>query len=151
MVFGGWLGGSLSLIGNVLGAGIACQLMRSLLQQRRHGRHGCHGGGKEHRRLAQYQQLIEKHGLLIVTLLRVNPLTSSDLVSYAAGLTRVPTGSVMLGTLIGMAPLCYLQSYLSASLFAMFPWLIWGLVLACLLYAVALIVLWHRMGRVQPD
>ena len=47
----------------------------------------------------------------LVFLLRLNPLTSSDLVSYAAGLTHLPTWQLMLATLAGMAPLCFAQAY----------------------------------------
>ncbi len=48
-----------------------------------------------------------RSGAWIIFLLRLNPLTSSDLVSYAAGATRMPVWKVMLGTLCGMAPLCW--------------------------------------------
>ena len=48
----------------------------------------------------------------VVLLLRANPLTSSDLVSYAAGVAGVPPWKVAAGTLIGLAPLCYLQAVL---------------------------------------
>ena len=61
-------------------------------------------------------------------LLRINPLTSSDLVSYAAGLTRMPVVALMSATAVGMAPLCYAQAFLSQQLFQAFPWLIWPLV-----------------------
>ncbi len=57
----------------------------------------------------------------MIVLLRANPFTSSDLVSYAAGAFGVPVTRVALGTLIGMAPLCYLQAYLAESLFEILP------------------------------
>jgi uncharacterized membrane protein YdjX (TVP38/TMEM64 family) len=37
-------------------------------------------------------------------------------VSYAAGAFGVRVSHVALGTLIGMAPLCYLQAYLAATI-----------------------------------
>ncbi|MGE3804135.1 MAG: TVP38/TMEM64 family protein [Gemmataceae bacterium] len=138
-IFGGGLGGALALAGNVCGAGIACVLARSLL-----------GPDKtqaldENGKLKRYQDLIEERGLLIIALLRVNPLTSSDLVSYAAGLTRIRVRWVMLGTLLGMAPLCFAQSYFAAELLAWFPWLIWPLVAVCLLYVLLALHALHRM------
>ena len=76
----------------------------------------------------------------MVFLLRVNPLTSSDLVSYAAGLTHLSVWKVMLGTLAGMAPLCFAQAYLAEGLLAAFPGLVYPLVAACAVYA--FVVLW---------
>jgi threonine/homoserine/homoserine lactone efflux protein len=45
------------------------------------------------------------------------------------------TWRVMLGTLLGMAPLCFLQAYFAEELFTRFPALIYPLVGACALYA----------------
>ena len=90
--------------------------------------------------LAPYEARIMRSGAWVVFLLRVNPLTSSDLVSYAAGLTRLSVWKLMLGTLAGMAPLCFAQSYLAEGLLAAFPFLIYPLVLACGVYA--LVVVW---------
>ena len=99
VLFGGFWGGLLSLSGNVMGAGIACQLMRSLLGDRAENY-------LARSALAPYEAHITRRGAWVVFLLRVNPLTSSDLVSYAAGLTRLSVWKLMLGTLAGMAPLC---------------------------------------------
>ena len=84
--------------------------------------------------LAELQKRLRRRGFLVVLLLRINPLTSSDLVSYAAGLTRIPIWHLMLATLLGMAPLCFAQSYLSAELFSAFPRMIYPLAIAGVLY-----------------
>lgn len=130
VIFGGFWGGTFSLIGNIIGAGISSLLIRTLI-------------GKLVTRdlfsksnLDSYQEILRRHSLLAIILLRLNPLTSSDIVSYAAGLTGISTTTVMLGTLLGMAPLCYIQAYLSMELFVAFPWLLWPLITACILYAV---------------
>jgi len=143
-VFGGLLGGTLALAGNVLGAGIACQLMRSLVGT------SLMQSLARNEKLIRYQRTIDRHGFLIVMLLRLNPLTSSDLVSYAAGLTAIPTRTVMLATLVGMAPLCYAQAYMAMTLFQQFPWLVWPLIAVCLLYfCVVFWMLWSvRKERV---
>jgi uncharacterized membrane protein YdjX (TVP38/TMEM64 family) len=128
MVFGGFLGGLLSLLGNTLGAGIACQLIRML-------------GGKrftawlEQGRLKMYQERLSRSGLWLILLLRVNPLTSSDLVSYAAGLAGIPVWKVMLGTLLGMAPLCWAQAYLAHGILRAIPQLLYPLLILCGIYA----------------
>ncbi len=142
VIFGGFLGGLWSLIANVLGAGISCQLMRSIV-----GRKSTESFF-EKESLSKYRDMIEKRGLLFIVLLRVNPLTSSDLVSYAAGLTTMRVTTVMLGTGIGMAPLCFAQSYLAETLFDSFPWLIWPMLVVCILYVVVVVVaLWRLRGE----
>ena len=137
MLFGGFWGGSLSLLGNTIGAGVSCLFMRSILGPV--ARHKL----TQHPFFVRYRNRIDRHGMGIIILLRVNPLTSSDLVSYAAGPTRISLRHVMLGTLLGMAPLCYLQSYLSMSLFEAFPWLIWPLVGVSAIYlAILFWIVW---------
>ncbi len=144
MLFGGFWGGTLALAGNTIGAGISCQLMRSLL-------------GPDSREaiarqpfFVRQQRRIERHGIAIIVLLRLNPLTSSDLVSYAAGSTQIPVHHVMLGTMIGMAPLCYVQSYLSMTLFESFPWLIWPFVAMVGIYIGFFIwLIWNGFKRVN--
>lgn len=132
VVFGGFLGGLLSLLGNTLGAGISCQLIRSL------------GGRRftlwlEQGRLHAYREKLSRAGFWVVLLLRINPLTSSDLVSYAAGLTGVEVWKVMTGTFLGMAPLCWAQAYLCDGVLTAIPQLFYPLVVLCGLYAVAVV------------
>jgi uncharacterized membrane protein YdjX (TVP38/TMEM64 family) len=52
----------------------------------------------------------------------------------------MPVWKVMLGTLLGMAPICFAQSYLADSILTHFPRLIYPLAVACGVYA--LVVLW---------
>ena len=130
IIFGAFWGGTLSLLGNVIGAGIACQLSRSFL-----GRWAT--DFFEARTLRTKEQAIAERGLWVIFLLRVNPLTSSDIVSYAAGLTSIPTWKVMLGTLLGMAPLCFAQAWLADELLTAFPGMLYPLLIACGIYVVA--------------
>jgi uncharacterized membrane protein YdjX (TVP38/TMEM64 family) len=140
LIFGGFWGGLLSLIGNVLGAAIAFLLARTL--GREVAARYLQGGA-----LAATEQRLSEHGAWIVFLLRVNPLTSSDLVSYAAGLSSMRLRALVIGTTAGMAPLCWAQSYAAAALVAAFPWLIQPLLALALLYVVAALWLLHRVGR----
>ena len=113
-IFGTVLGGTLSLIGNVIGAAICCVIGRMIgervLSQR-----------LDSSQLGRYRQLLERRGLWIVLLLRLNPLTTSDLVSYAAGVAGVPAWKVAVGTLVGLAPWCYVQSYFAERVFELVP------------------------------
>ena len=137
LLFGGFWGGLLSLIGNTLGAGISCQLVRLF-------------GSRVIRAFSEVNAIkrceaqLAERGAWIILLLRINPLTSSDLVSYAAGLTRIPTWKVMLGTLVGMAPLCWGQSYLSKEAFERFPVLIYPLIAGGVVYVA--VVIWILRG-----
>jgi uncharacterized membrane protein YdjX (TVP38/TMEM64 family) len=116
-IFGGFAGGSLSLLGNVIGAAIACALGgwlgEKVLRDKR-----------EPSRLEDLRGRLTQRAIWVVLLLRANPLTSSDLVSYAAGVAGVPPWKVAIGTL-GMAPLCYIQAYFAEQVFTLVPgWLL---------------------------
>ncbi len=82
--------------------------------------------------------------------LRVNPFTSSGLVSYAAGLALMPTWKVVLGTAMGMAPLCWLQSYLAEGLMEAFSRLLNPLMVAGVPYGIAMVIVIRRMMRPVP-
>jgi len=140
VIFGWFVGGTMSLAGNVLGAGIACQVMRTL--------GGAWAGSfLERSALKKYEAIIERRGLWFIFLLRVNPLTSSDIVSYAAGLTRIPVWKVMTGTLLGMAPLCFVQAYFAQEIFAVFPRLIYPLILVGILYVLYVVKIIRQVTK----
>lgn len=138
IIFGGFCGGLLSLTGNVLGAGLACQIMRTL------GRPSIERA-MVRGSLRKYESRLVRSGVWIVFLLRINPLTSSDLVSYAAGATSMPLWKVMLGTFLGMAPLCWAQSYLADEILTAFPKLIYPLFAACALYTIVIVWVGRNM------
>ena len=72
------MGGALSLMGNVTGAGIACWLGRTLGEAWVARRAAASS-------LARHRERLLSRGAWVIFLLRLNPLTSSDLVSYVAG------------------------------------------------------------------
>ena len=137
-IFGGLIGGTLSLIGNVTGAGIACWLGRTLGESWV----ARHMTGTQASRI---RDRVVSRGPWVIFLLRINPLTSSDFVSYVAGAMGVPVRDVVLGTLAGMAPVCFAQAFLAASLFEILPG---GPILVLALGgAYFLIVLWFVFSR----
>lgn len=143
ILFGGFWGGLLSLVGNVIGAGMACQLARCLLGGRVRDYLGKSG-------LARYEERLEGRGFWVIFLLRVNPFTSSDLVSYAAGLTRLPTHKVMLGTAAGLTPLCFLQAYLAEGLLSLYPGLLYPVLIVCAMGTVAALWILSRLLLRDP-
>lgn len=144
-IFGGFVGGTLSLAGNTAGAAIACliaRLWREAFQR-----------AVASERLERLSARLADRGLWLILLLRLNPLTSSDLVSYAAGLVGVPAWKVFVGTLIGMAPLCYAQAYLADRLFRVLPGsatIVVGFGVAYLVVVVALVARVGRDRRREP-
>ena len=143
LIFGPWLGGLLALVGNVIGSGISCGLTRSL------------GSGWLHRigatsPIERIQSTLERRGGWLIVLLRLNPLTSTDLVSYAAGFTRIPVLNVMLATGIGMAPMCFAQSWLSESIFHTWPQLLWPLLMLSIVYLFVVTIVVARLFRIKP-
>jgi uncharacterized membrane protein YdjX (TVP38/TMEM64 family) len=137
-IFGGLIGGTLSLIGNVTGAGIACWLGHTLGESWV----ARHMTGTQASRI---RDRVVSRGPWVIFLLRINPLTSSDLVSYVAGAMGVPVRDVVLGTLAGMAPVCFAQAFLAASLFEVLPG---GPILVLALGgAYLLIVMWFVFSR----
>ena len=138
VIFGGFWGGTLSLIGNVVGAGLSFILGRAL------GR-AAFESFVEHEHLENYEERLADNGALVIFLLRVNPLTSSDLVSYAAGLTSMSLWKMIVGTTLGMALLCYAQAYLAEGLLEAYPRLIYPVLLAGLAYAVAFVWIIKKM------
>ena len=117
-IFGAFWGGTLALIGNVIGAAICCVLGRMIGER-------VIGAQAQSSPFVRYRERLADRGLWVVMLLRANPLTSSDLVSYAAGVAGVAPWKVALGTLVGLAPLCYIQAYFSEQVFTLVPgWLL---------------------------
>ena len=143
ILFGAVTGGAMALGGNILGAGIACLVTRSLKTT-------WLDRFFQPAQLRSLQAEVERRGSLLIFLLRINPLTSSDIISYAAGLTRIPVWKVMASTGLAMAPLCFAQAWLAEGLLEAFPQLIYPLLVCCIGYLVAVILIVRRMVR-QPS
>jgi uncharacterized membrane protein YdjX (TVP38/TMEM64 family) len=144
LIFGPWLGGLLAIIGNTLGAGFSCTLVRIA------------GSGwldkiSTNASMEKLQEQLNRRGFWMILLLRLNPLTSTDLLSYAAGLTRIPTWHVMLATGLGMAPLCLAQSWLSDGIFNRWPGLIWPLLIAVILYLAVVAMAFTRLFSTRSE
>jgi uncharacterized membrane protein YdjX (TVP38/TMEM64 family) len=144
-IFGGFVGGSLSLVGNVIGAAICCVVGQMIggrvLAERVDGS-----------QLDRYRTLLERRGMWLVLLLRLNPLTTSDLVSYGAGVAGVAPWRVAVGTLFGLAPWCYLQAYFAEQVFGVVPgpYLIVGGIALILIVVGVLVFGGRRAGDTQP-
>jgi threonine/homoserine/homoserine lactone efflux protein len=47
----------------------------------------------------------------------------------------------MLGTLFGMAPLCFAQAYFAEAIFTVCPWLLYPLIIVCVMYVLYVVKL----------
>ena len=130
----------MALLGNVVGAGLCCLIARALgrLYAERFFRL---------KSLTKYDVMLNRNAIWVILLLRLNPVTSSDLVSYAAGLTSMATWRVVVGTLLGMAPLSFVQAYFAEDLFTRFPALFYPLLVVAVLYIA--FVMW-TLARLKP-
>jgi len=133
VALGGWLGGFLGAAANALGAMAACWLSRSIVALR----------WDPESRLAR---IIARRGAWTIFALRLNPLTSTDFVSYAAGVAAIPVWQVGLATFFGIAPICFAAAILADQL----PPL--GVMIAVLSIAYAVIgsVAWFSFSRARP-
>ena len=52
----------------------------------------------------------------------------------------------MLATMLGMAPLCFAQAYLAENLFQAFPNLLYPLLILCVAYVVAVVLVVRRLA-----
>lgn len=104
-IYGGLWGGILALIGNALGSALAFVIARKL------GRSWIEKKIPKKVR-GKFDKFAEKYGGFTIFILRINPLTSTDLFSYLAGFTKMSFRKFIIGTTLGLAPSIILQSYL---------------------------------------
>lgn len=104
ILFGAFLGGTLTLVGNLIGAFIDFKIARN------YGRKFVERKVDEKLR-KKFDSFSEKYGAYSIFFLRINPFTSSDLFSYLAGLSKMKAVKFMLGTALGLIPLIYVQTY----------------------------------------
>lgn len=105
VIFGGFFGGILVLIGNICGSIIDFEIARIF------GKNYIEKKLNKKKKI-QFDEFIKKYGAWSIFLLRINPLTSSDLFSYLAGLSKMKLKTFILATSCGLIPLIFFQTYL---------------------------------------
>lgn len=105
LAFGTFLGGMLSLVSASLAAAVSFWIARLL------GRGPVEAlVGRAH--LGAADRWFLRWGAYAVLVARLVPVISFDIISYAAGLTRMGFWQFMLATMVGMAPATFLYAYL---------------------------------------
>jgi uncharacterized membrane protein YdjX (TVP38/TMEM64 family) len=104
IVFGPYLSWGLTMVGVAIGSSIAFKLSQ------KYGREFVDKHvSKKH--TEKFDKISEKYGSIAIFLLRLNPLTSSDVWSYIAGLTKIKFWRFLGYTLLGLAPAIFVQVY----------------------------------------
>jgi uncharacterized membrane protein YdjX (TVP38/TMEM64 family) len=117
ILFGGFFGGMLTLFGNLIGAAIDFKLARRYGQKAVQQRID-----KDFKK--KFDRFFEKYGALSIFILRINPLTTSDLVSYLSGFTKMKLFKFLIATALGLIPLVFIQTYLGELIISKNPFLI---------------------------
>ena len=101
------------------------------------------------RRLAQAEGFVERGGPVPLLSVRLVPFIPFNAICYAAGIVRVPLGRYTWTTLVGIAPLTVLVTYLGSRLekpdFS--DWRIWAAIAAFAAVATAAQVVERRLRR----
>ena len=104
LMFGTLWGGFLALLGNIIGATLAFWIARTFGRK--------YMERKINKNLQKkFEKFTLKYGYLAIFLLRVNPITTSDLFSYIAGLSRLKFWGFIIATTLALVPYVFLQSY----------------------------------------
>ncbi|MDP4144425.1 MAG: TVP38/TMEM64 family protein [Bacillota bacterium] len=107
-IFGPWMAFFLSMISTFLGASLAFLLANKLgkpfVDKILRGKAMKLGEG------------IEKHGFMIILLMRLSFIFAFDPLSYAAGLTKMKYRDFILGTMIGIAPEMLAYSFMGKNI-----------------------------------
>lgn len=127
LLFGGFIGGVLTLLGNLIGAFVDFRIARHI--------------GKDFverktnpKLKKKFDKFLEKYGVLSLFLLRINPLTTSDLFSYFAGLTKMKASKFLLATGLGLIPMIFIQTYFGEIFIANNPILVLITLILSVLY-----------------
>lgn len=130
LAFGAFWGGLLSVFGASVAAAVSFGLARAL------GRGPVEAlvGGTS---LESADHWFARYGAYAVLVGRLIPVLSFDVVSFAAGLTRMRFPGFLLATIVGMAPATFVYAYLGdhAPQYVEALFLVFGVVIAVTLFA----------------
>jgi len=127
IIFGKLTGGLLVLTGNLIGATIAFLIARTIARD-----YISKKIDPKSRR--KFDKFSEKYGTFAIFFLRINPITSSDIFSYIAGLSKMKLSKFLIGTTLGLAPLVFLQTYLGADIIKSNPLLLLIFIIVSIAY-----------------
>ena len=104
IIFGPYTSWVLTMIGVTIGSSIAFKLSKL------YGRRFVEKNVSK-KSMNRFDKLSKKYGALSIFLLRINIITSSDIWSYVAGLTKIKFWKFLMWTILGLAPVIFIQVY----------------------------------------
>lgn len=141
LAFGTWEGMIYTVLGEVPGAVLSFWLARRVGS-------GLFRGAADDSRLYKLEKAMARRGFPVVLALRLAPFVPFDLVSYAAGIARVPLRSYIAATFLGSLPGTFAYCFLGAS-FTHGNWK--EIAVAAIVLVVAVAVPFLLRGRVEKQ
>ena len=136
ILFGTFIGGTIAFLANVAGATVAFFIGRKFILK----------DSEKKQKKDYFNKAIEKYGGYTMFLLRVNPLTSSDIFSYLAGISKMNFKKFLTGTTLGLLPLIYIQSYLGEEIITKNEFLFNTFLIISLIYVLIFVYLIIHRG-----
>lgn len=140
--FGAVKGTILDIIGAGTGALLAFLLARHLGRQKIE--HWLKG-----KKIARFDQSIQRNGFLVVLYMRLIPLFGFDMLNYSLGLSAVKTRSYAAATYLGIIPGAFVLNFLGSSIGSSSEQLTLAIAMYALLILVPLIIKWKTRNK-QP-
>ena len=130
ITFGPWKGMFYTLISATIGAVLAFLVARFFFKDII---------GKKLENNSFYNKIKGKDNKNIIFITRIMPQVSFDLVSYAAGLTRINVVAFAIVTFIGMIPIVFLMSFFGYLIEPFISWFLAALLIVLLIYILYLL------------
>jgi len=140
IAFGPLIGSALALLGNIIGATICFFIAKRYVGfyfERLIGE----------RKLSQFQKYSEKYGSLVLFVLRLNPITSSDLFSYLAGFIEMSYKKFIIATTLGLLPTIFITGYFGEILIKESPFLRLFFLIITLIYVLIFAYGYYKIGK----
>ena len=138
ILFGTFVGGTIALVANVVGASIAFFIGKKFIIK--------HDKKEDKEKKHYFDRALEKYGGYGIFFLRVNPITSSDIFSYLAGISKMNFKKFILGTTLGLLPLIYIQSFLGGEIIRNSEFLYTLFIIISLIYFIVFLYLVIKKG-----
>ena len=96
---------------------------------------------------ATFHKYSDKYGPLFLFILRLNPITSTDLFSYLAGIIGIPFNRFFISTMLGMIPTIFVISYFGEAFIKNNPIFLLSFFIITVIYIVILLYLLLRFEK----
>jgi len=96
---------------------------------------------------ARFHKYSGKYGPLFLFILRLNPITSSDIFSYLAGVIGIPFKKFFISTMLGVIPSIFVISYFGETFVKNNPFLLLLFFIITIVYISILLYLFLRFGK----